>query len=42
MDAGLPASFDDPFNQEEIFYNVLGFDNLAWSMLTIFQMITLE
>ena len=27
---------------ELIFYNLIGFDNLAWAMLTIFQMITLE
>ena len=25
-----------------ILYNVIGFDNLGWAMLTIFQMITLE
>ena len=42
LDAGLPADFDQPMNQELIFYNLIGFDNLAWAMLTIFQMITLE
>ena len=25
-----------------IFYNLIGFDNLGWAMLTILQMITLE
>ena len=39
----LPAGLlDDPYEQPLIFYNVMGFDNLAWAMLTIFQMITLE
>ena len=42
MDAGLPSSIDMPINQELIFYNLIGFDNLGWAMLTIFQMITLE
>lgn len=41
-DAGLSADIDDPYEQPLIFYNVMGFDNLAWAMLTIFQMITLE
>lgn len=31
-----------PINRELIFYNMIGFDNLGWAMLTIFQMITLE
>ena len=42
VDAGLGADIDTPINEELIFYNMLSFDNLAWAMLTIFQMITLE
>jgi len=41
-DAGLSPDIDDPFNEKLTMYNMLGFDNLAWAMLTIFQMITLE
>ena len=41
-DANLPSTSDTKYDQSLIFYGVLGFDNLAWAMLTIFQMITLE
>lgn len=41
-DAKLPQTIDNPENQELIMYGMFGFDNLAWAMLTIFQMITLE
>ena len=41
-DAGLSSEIDTPFDKELTFYNMLGFDNLGWAMLTIFQMITLE
>lgn len=41
-DAGLPASIDDPHSQFLIMYGIVSFDNLAWAMLSIFQMITLE
>lgn len=42
LDAKLGPDLDEPQHQTLIFYNMLGFDNLAWAMLTIFQMITLE
>ena len=42
IDAGLPASIDDPHNSTLIMYGIISFDNLAWAMLSIFQMITLE
>lgn len=41
-DAGLDPDIDDPYSQSLIFYNMIGFDNLGWALLTIFQMITLE
>ena len=41
-DAGLDPSIDDPSSQPLILYGMMGFDNLAWALLTIFQMITLE
>lgn len=42
LDAGLGSDFDEPQHQTLIYYNILGFNNLAWAMLTILQMITLE
>lgn len=41
-DGNLGSEIDDPHNQALILYGLAGFDNLAWAMLTIFQMITLE
>tara|TARA_A100001015_G_scaffold58232_1_gene64126 strand:+ start:861 stop:1007 length:147 start_codon:yes stop_codon:yes gene_type:complete len=36
IDANLSPRIDVPINQELIFYNLIGFDNLGWAMLTIF------
>ena len=41
-DAGLPGTIDDPHNITLTMYGMFSFDNLAWAMLSIFQMITLE
>ena len=41
-DAGLTGVIDDPHNDPISMYGIFSFDNLAWAMLSIFQMITLE
>jgi voltage-dependent calcium channel L type alpha-1D len=40
--AGLLPTIDDPNNDEDVFYNIVGFEVYMKSMATIFQAITLE
>jgi hypothetical protein len=36
LEGGLEASIDDPNNNEEVFYNIVGFEVYMKSMATIF------
>lgn len=42
LEYGIPKERDNIVDQELISYGIIGFDNLAHGMITIFQVLTLE